>query len=309
MGKRYMKFPICVVGNSIRLRDQLFQVMLVTVVTISIFKSRWVAKHVQTEAHVSSSVQLCRVALTHSCHSDRESALDSFTRVYQTALWGTSESSHTRSGAGSTIMGAFETIMQLEPKFRELNITSIADVPSGDCGWQFALTTINSAEAYFGGDITRHVAEGNARRYENHLNKVFAFWDIVTCSLPRWHTTCDPTPRPFDVIIVRDVIQHMTIENAMRAVKNIVMHSGVKYLAVTSYSDVPCVNQCKEAVLGDGGAAYKNNLHCQPWNLPVPFFSIFSHPMYLTDEGDYLEMYRIHDLRPTVEAWPDHPCD
>ncbi len=35
---------------------------------------------------------------------------------------------------------------------RELKITSIADVPSGDCGWQFALTTINSAQAYFGGD-------------------------------------------------------------------------------------------------------------------------------------------------------------
>jgi len=60
--------------------------------------------------------------------------------------------------------GAFETNTQFEPKFRELNITSIADVPSGDCGWQFALTTINSAQAYFGGDITPHVAEENAAR-------------------------------------------------------------------------------------------------------------------------------------------------
>ena len=144
-------------------------------------------------------------------------------------------------------------------------------MPSGDCGWQFALTTINSAQAYFGGDITPHVAEENAQRYHNHLNKVFAFWDLVACPLPRWHTTCDPTPRPFDIVIVRDVIQHMTINNAMRAIASIVQESGAKYLAVMSYSDVRCSDQCKTAIPGDGGW-YMNNLHCPPWNMPKPFF-------------------------------------
>jgi hypothetical protein len=88
--------------------------------------------------------------------------VQSFTNTYRHAGWGVSESSHTPSGSGSTIKGAFEAITHFEPKVRELNITSIADVPSGDCGWQFALTTINSAQAYFGGDITPHVAEENA---------------------------------------------------------------------------------------------------------------------------------------------------
>jgi hypothetical protein len=37
-------------------------------------------------------------------------------------------------------------------------------------------------------------------------------------------------PRPFDVVIVRDVIQHMTINNAMQAVKSVVLESGAKYL-------------------------------------------------------------------------------
>ena len=59
--------------------------------------------------------------------------------------------------------GAFETITHLEPQFRELNVKSIADVPSGDYGWQFAMTTINSAQVYFGGDITPHTARGRGK--------------------------------------------------------------------------------------------------------------------------------------------------
>jgi len=113
--------------------------------------------------HAASDSSLCRIALTSSCESPRNDAVQSFTNVYRSAAWGSSESSHTLSGSGSTTKGAFETITQFEPKFWELNITSIADVPSGDCGWQFALTTINSAQAYFGGDITPHVADENAQ--------------------------------------------------------------------------------------------------------------------------------------------------
>lgn len=152
------------------------------------------------------------VQLTTSCASARRGVADIFTDIYRTEKWGTSPSSHTRSGTGSTIQGAFETIVNLEPKLVELNISSIADVPSGDCGWQFSLPSINAAHAYFGGDITPHVAEENGRRFHSHNNKVFAFWDLVECALPRWSTTCDPTPRTFDLVIMRDVIQHMTID-------------------------------------------------------------------------------------------------
>lgn len=251
--------------------------------------------------------RLCQVELTGVCDSPRGDAVQSFTHVYRSAMWGTSLSSHTRSGSGSTMKGAFETITQLEPLFRELNITSVADVPSGDCAWQFAMTTINSAQAYFGGDITPHVAEENAHRYHNHLNKIFAFWDLVACPLPRWHTTCDATPRPFDIVIVRDVIQHMAIKNAMQAIKSVVLQSGANYIAVTSYSDTACTHQCKTAIQADGGW-YMNNLHCPPWNMPEPFFKFASH-VHFPEEADYMELYRIEDLRDVIATWPEEPCD
>ena len=248
----------------------------------------------------------CRVKLLSTCSLGRSDVSNVFTSIYKTAGWGTSSSSHTRSGSGSTMKGAFETIVNLEPKFRELNITSIADVPSGDCGWQFALTTINAADAYFGGDITPHVAQENAKRFQKHLNKAFAFWDLVECPIPQWHTTCDSTPRHFDIVIVRDVIQHMTVNNAMKALKSIVEQSGASYIAVTSFSSVTCTDQCSAAILSDGGF-YHNNLHCPPWNFPQPFFKFKSHDFF-PEEADYMELYRTADVKNSVAAWPETPC-
>jgi len=128
------------------------------------------------------SAERCSVNLTSSCLLARSNVASAFTDIYISGEWvSLSPSSHTRSGSGSTIQGAFETIVNLEPKLRELNISSIADIQSGDCGWHFALPSINTAQAYFGGDITPHVAEENARRYLNHHSEVFAFWDLVEC--------------------------------------------------------------------------------------------------------------------------------
>ncbi len=93
----------------------------------------------------------CRVQLSASCPMTREDASERFTKIYQDQEWGKEDYSHTLSGGGSTVIGAFECIYHLEPKFRELGIKSVADVPSGDCGWQFAISTINTADAYFGG--------------------------------------------------------------------------------------------------------------------------------------------------------------
>ena len=250
--------------------------------------------------------QTCRVQIVSECNTGRTHAADQFTNIYRNELWSTYPSSHTRSGGGSTIQGAFETIINLEPKFRELNITSIADIPSGDCGWQFALTTINTAQAYFGGDIARHVAQENAQRYKDHLNKVFAFWDLAECPVPRWYTSCDTLPRAFDVIIVRDVIQHMPIHDAMRAVKLVVEQSGARYLALTSYTTDSCKDQCETSVTQEGGW-YDNDLHCTPWNFPEPFFKFASH-LHFPEEGDFIELYRIEDLRETVAQWPESPC-
>jgi len=269
----------------------------------------WLAPHAPpqpTPNLMVLSAERCSVKLTSSCVSARSNVASAFTDIYISGKWESlSPSSHTRSGSGSTIQGAFETIVNLEPKLRELNISSIADIPSGDCGWQFALPSVNTAQAYFGGDITPHVAEENARRYLNHHNKVFAFWDLVECQVPQWSTTCDSVPHSFDLVIVRDVIQHMTIDSAMKALKSVVLDSGATYLAVTSYSSEECQDQRRIAITTDGDF-YRNNLHCSPWNLPEPSFKFMSH-LHFHEEDDSLEIYRIADLAAVVSSWAGVP--
>jgi hypothetical protein len=202
-------------------------------------------KRIRSSTAGDGATGACRVELASPpCESPRRQEQESFTAVYKKQVWGTTHGSHTRSGSGSTIRGAFDTIFELENFMQEHNITSIADVPSGDCGWQFSVASINAARCYFGGDIVKHVVEANAERYEAHSNKgellwwpcpcstasdadcfphhtVFQFWDFVSCPIPRWRTTCDLTPRPFDMVLSRDVIQHLRLDSSLEAVRKV----------------------------------------------------------------------------------------
>lgn len=253
-------------------------------------------------ASVAGAQDACRVQLSTSCPVTREDAFEEFTSIYKEKKWGKEDYSHTLSGGGSTVIGAFECIIKLEPKFRELGIKSVADVPSGDCGWQFAISTINTADAYFGGDIAAHVAEENAQRFRSHYNKAFAFWDLVTCPLPHWHTTCDPTPRPFDIVIIRDAIQHMTVPHGMKALKSVVEQSGAKYIGMTSFSSKNCAGRNACSSIAKDGDFYWNAMSCPPFNFPEPFFSFLSHERF-PGEPDYMELYSVEELKPVVATW------
>ena len=112
-------------------------------------------------------------------------------------------------------------------------------------------------------------------------------------------------PHSFDLVIVRDVIQHMTIDSAMKALKSIVLDSGATHLAVTSYSSEECQDHRRIAITTDGDF-YRNNLHCPPWNLPEPFFKFMSR-LHFHEEDDSLEIHRIADLAAVVSSWAGVP--
>jgi len=152
------------------------------------------------------------------------------------------------------------------------------------------------------------VAKENAQRFHSHFNKVFAYWDLVECPIPTWHTSCDPTPRPFDVVIIRDAIQHLTVPHGMKALKSVVEQSGAKYVGMTSFTSKNCGrDQCREGGTKDGGF-YWNNMACPPFNFPEPIFSFKSHDRF-PGEPDFMELYSIEDLEPVVAKWPENPCE
>ena len=47
-------------------------------------------------------------------------------------------------------------------------------------------------------------------------NKILQHWDLHSCGAPKWHTSCDLTPNSFDVIMIRDALQHISIDKARR---------------------------------------------------------------------------------------------
>ena len=45
-------------------------------------------------------------------------------------------------------------------------------------------------------------------------NKILQHWDLYSCGVPKWSTTCNSTKNSFDVIMIRDALQHIAISKA-----------------------------------------------------------------------------------------------
>ena len=83
------------------------------------------------------------------------------------------------------------------------------------------------------------VIQQNQKYYEAHCNKYFIHWDLVNCPIPtHFINKCQKTKivEHFDLMILKDVIQHVSAKDGQKMLKNIVS-SGAKYLILSSY---PC---------------------------------------------------------------------
>eukprot|EP00913_Durusdinium_trenchii_P029774 g27900.t2 len=184
----------------------------------------------------------CRFVVDRCQMDSHLMAAEKFDQIYARNGWGSRISelgTHTRSGLGSDLKGAFDWISGLNKFFNqnpELQI--IADIPSGDIGWQMAVRHLNTAKLYFGGDIARSVAESNAKRFKDHANKVLQHWDLHSCGAPQWYTSCDSTRHPFDVIMIRDALQHIPIlkvQQILHKVLQVFFHHFSRRRAVCQY--------------------------------------------------------------------------
>ena len=133
-----------------------------------------------------------RFVVANPCAMSGSSSTSKFEEIYVTSAWG--GDAQTRSGPGSTLCGAWDWIQALARFLPDHNITTVADVPSGDCGWQFAVHGLNAAEAYVGGDVSQYAVERNVARFGSHLNKAFMQWDVALCGAPRWRYICSRGP-------------------------------------------------------------------------------------------------------------------
>jgi len=197
---------------------------------------------------------------------------DVFTEIYRTNFWNTNES---RSGPGSDLIQTKTICKQLPKLFKELEITSILDIPCGDFFWlkEVNLDFLN----YTGGDIVEDIITQNNLEYSKK-NRRFVKLDLINDKLPKT-----------DLILCRDVFPHFSFANIMESIKNI-KKSGSKYLLTTSLISK---KKNQDIITGDWRPL---NLLAPPFNFPKPIFIINEHCSEKSSPDKSLLLWKIHSI-------------
>lgn len=185
-----------------------------------------------------------------------------FDRIYRDNLWNGVES---RSGPGSGDAATAKVRDQVVALVEELGIASVLDFGCGDSYWTPDLP------GYVGYDPT---AEAIQRARTNHPE--------------RRYTTRRPKG-PFDLVILRDVLQHLPLKIGLEKLTQ--AKASGRYLLASTY--VGSVNLDIEA-----GDAYSPDLTQSPFSMPWPDRLIFDGYHYHHHDTD-----RVRDPSKHLGLW------
>lgn len=142
-----------------------------------------------------------------------------FNRIYRDGVWGKNAAGTGVSGTGSTLEITREYRAYLEEFIRTHGVKSIVDAGCGD--WTFSKAIDWGGASYFGIDIASDVVEADRRKYEKG-NVKFQVGD-VTETLP-----------PADLLISKDVLQHLSNELVQRFIRNNLQPGKYKWALITN---------------------------------------------------------------------------
>jgi len=173
-----------------------------------------------------------------------------FSRIHKNNLFTGTES---KSGAGSDFQQT-EVVRKMIPMIlKEFKIESICDLPCGDFNWM-RLVDLNSIP-YTGYDIQPELILELNTKYSTSTYK-FHRLDVVT-----------EVPQKHDLVICRDLLVHLSYDDAKKALLNI-KKSGSKFLLTTTF---PNHKQNMNVIYTQKAVGwYPINLEMHPFNLDVP---------------------------------------
>ncbi len=174
------------------------------------------------------------------------SPMQAFSKIYQTNFWRGIESI---SGPGSSLEQTRTTRIELANFLIAKNIKSLLDIPCGDFHWM-SMLDLDKVD-YIGADIVKELVLQNNRKYKKE-KRTFINLDL----------TIDPLPE-VDLIVCRDCLVHLSMEDISSALKNI-GSSKSTWVLLTSYSDRPFNF---DITSGDWRPL---NFLIEPFNFPVP---------------------------------------
>tara|TARA_Y100000590_G_scaffold22971_1_gene26420 strand:+ start:7951 stop:8643 length:693 start_codon:yes stop_codon:yes gene_type:complete len=194
-----------------------------------------------------------------------------FKFIYKNKYWQNIENG-SLSGSGSNEDTTKNLIKELSTFVKDKEIKTILDIPCGDWRW---ISKINlDGKRYIGADIVPDLITENTKKYTND-NVKFKCLDLKTDILPN-----------SDLIIVRDLLFHLTIQDIEKCLKNIFKHN-FKFIAITNHN-TDLSNQ--NTYVGDRWRPI--NLLKSPFNLPEPNYKLSD---YSTNNP--------HDINKVLAIW------
>jgi hypothetical protein len=162
-----------------------------------------------------------RLEQAHQLRFRYTSRQDVFTRVYESAAWGSQESG---SGDGSELRATGNVRDWLPGALSGLGVKSLLDAPCGDWNWMQHVD-LSGLDEYYGVDIVRPVIEQNTAEFGGP-HRHFAVADLTADTLPR-----------ADAILCRDALVHVSFQDAARILANFAS-TGATWLLLNTYPEV-----------------------------------------------------------------------
>jgi len=172
-----------------------------------------------------------------------------FTLIYKTKYW-TSFKFGSASGFGSNLNTTEKIRKAIPAILAKYRVSSMLDLPCGDFYW---MSKVNLGDTrYIGGDIVADIIDKNNKKFSSEKYN-FIKINLLDDKLPK-----------VDLIFTRDCLVHLTNEQVLRALENII-DSGSKYFMTTIFDNV------SENTTHTNGDRWRPiNLMLEPFNLPMP---------------------------------------
>ena len=171
-----------------------------------------------------------------------------FTKKYEDNSWAGKES---RSGPGSSLAANTKLLSLLEEFVKENGIKTILDMGCGDFNWMKHFN-FDAVDSYLGIDIVMKMIDKNNELYSSP-KIVFKHCDLTDYYIGK-----------YDLIICKDVLVHLSYQDALNIISKIKKSMSRYFLSTTFYacdnSDIPTGNWRPINLEGD------------PFNMGKPLF-------------------------------------
>lgn len=187
-----------------------------------------------------------------------------FDYIYAHGIWNDNNPNIPKSGPGSSLENTHEVIKLLDGFVDHNAIKTIADIGCGDLTWMPDTRFFNNPRiSYTGLDIVKDLID------KHNATHACAHREFIHQNLIDWRPTAT-----YDLIIVRDVIFHLFLEDIKTLFVNLKHH--FTFIAITS---------CRNSHNTD--RPHHNIAHCAYRNLAKPPFCITAKPLAKCSENTF----------------------